>query len=274
MAQTKKTNTNENIKVEAPVYDVKGKAAGSMTLPPEIFNVALVPELVSQAVRIYLANQRLGTKSTKTRSEVAGSTRKLFKQKGTGRARHGDIKAPIFIGGGIAHGPKQKDFSLDFPKKMRRKALFSVLTDALKSNKIKFVKGLEELPAKTQELAEAFDNLSLGTKKHINKRTLLVLPAKSENLSRAGRNLDNLTITYANQLHTYEVMMHKAIVIAKDSVDVLVKTFIEEGPKEKVEKDKAEPKKAARVEKREKKETKNPVEKKIKKEKKEVKKEK
>jgi large subunit ribosomal protein L4 len=227
--QEKKIQTK---KIEVPVYDVRGKEVDKIILPSVIFNIFAVPSVIAQTIRVYLANQRLGTRDTKTRSQVTGSTRKIYKQKGTGRARHGDIKAPIFIGGGVAHGPKPKDFSLSLPKKMRRKALFSALTDALAGGKIKIVKGLGELPAKTGELASVFENLGLGKKKHVSAKTLLVLARKEENLVLAGRNIENVTIAYANQLHTYQIMTHKAIVFMNDAIKTLEDTFISEKSQE------------------------------------------
>lgn len=226
MPKRKSEPKKESKKVEAPVYDVQGKIMGKQSLPPEIFAVKIIPELVAQAVRIYLSNQRQGTKSTKTRSMVTGSTRKIYRQKGTGRARHGDIKAPIFIGGGIAHGPKPKDYSLSFPKKMRRRALFGALTDALQSEKIKIVKGLEVLPVKTRELMAVFEHLGLGKKKKISQKTLLVLTPDTNSMVLAGRNIAGLTIVQANQLHPYAVLANKAIVFVKNTAEVLEKTFV------------------------------------------------
>jgi large subunit ribosomal protein L4 len=106
-----------NASVKVAIVDVSGASKGNMTLPAEIFGVIPNKALLAQAVRVYLANQRQGNASTQTRGEVVGSTRKIYRQKGTGRARHGAIKAPIFVGGGVAHGPHPHDFGLDFPKK-------------------------------------------------------------------------------------------------------------------------------------------------------------
>lgn len=226
MPKRKSEPKKESKKVEAPVYDVQGKIVGKQSLPPEIFGVKVVPRLIAQAVRVYLANKRQGTKSTKTRSMVTGSSRKIYRQKGTGRARHGDIKAPIFIGGGIAHGPKPKDYSLSLPKKMRRKALFCALTDALQSEKVKIVKGLEALPVKTRELIAVFEHLGLGQKKKMSQKTLLVLTPDTNTMVLAGRNIAGLTIIQANQLHPYEVLANKAVVFVKDTAEVLEKTFV------------------------------------------------
>src|SRR5581483_3879222 len=124
-------------KLSASVYDLKGKAIGRVTLPSEVFGVEENPHLLAQAVRVYLANQRQGTVSTKTRGEVQGSTRKIYRQKGTGRARHGGIRAPIFVHGGIVFGPKPREFSLSMPQKMRRLALFTALSGKVKDGELK-----------------------------------------------------------------------------------------------------------------------------------------
>src|SRR3989344_6029979 len=112
----------------APVYDLKGAKSGTLALPKEVFGTKVNNSLMAQAVRVYLANQRQGNATTKTRGEVQGSSKKIYRQKGTGRARHGSLRAPIFVKGGIVFGPKPRDFSLDLPKKMKRKALFSSLS--------------------------------------------------------------------------------------------------------------------------------------------------
>jgi large subunit ribosomal protein L4 len=216
----------ESAQIETPIYNIEGKVVGSQVLPEEIFGIKLVPQLVAQAIRVYLANQRLGTKSTKTRSMVTGSTRKIYKQKGTGRARHGDVKAPTFIGGGVAHGPKPKDYSLTIPKKMRRKALFSVLSEALNLGKIKVVKGLDEIQTKTRELALVFDNLGIGSKKELKGKTLLVVAADHNNILLSGRNIQNLTVMQVNQLNTYEILNHKAIVFMLDAIKTLENIFV------------------------------------------------
>src|SRR3989338_4919632 len=122
--ETKKSSAGLTI----PVYDLNGKEKGTVELAKEIFAVEASPKLLAQYVRVYLANRRQGTASTKTRGEITGSTRKIYKQKGTGRDRHGDIKAPIFVGGGTVGGPKPRDYSLKFNKKQTKKALFYSLS--------------------------------------------------------------------------------------------------------------------------------------------------
>src|SRR3989344_4209607 len=142
-----------------PVYEISGKEKGSLSLPKEAFSVDVNKALLAQAVRVYQSNQRQGTASTKTRGEVVGSTRKIYRQKGTGRARHGDIKAPICVHGGVAHGPRVTDFHAHMSQKMRRKALFVALSDKLQTEKIKVVNSFDGVTPKTQNMIEILGNL-------------------------------------------------------------------------------------------------------------------
>ena len=201
------------------VYDVKGKIAGKVSLSKEIFAAKVNPVLMAQAVRVYLANQRKGTASTKTRGEVTASTRKIYRQKGTGRARHGGISAPIFVGGGIAFGPKPKDYSLSLPKKMKRLALASALTSKVKDGAIMVVEGLEKLEPKTKKMYRVITSI-LGEKAK-SPKTLLVLPGKVESVQRSARNIEGVTIRPANLLNTYEVLNSSRLLFMKDALITL-----------------------------------------------------
>ncbi len=154
-------------------------------------------KLLAQAVRVYLANQRQGTQSALTRSEVNRTRKKLYKQKGTGGARHGDRKAPIFVGGGVAFAPKPRDYSLKLPKKMRQKALEL----ALKSQKIEKIV-LTKIGGKTKDLSKLIET---------DNKTLLITKTYNQKVWRAGRNIANLTILPKNELNAYEVLKAKKI---------------------------------------------------------------
>lgn len=209
------------------VFDTKGKVKEQMSLPKEIFGVEVNKKLLAQAVRVYLANQRSGAASTKTRGEVTGSTRKIYRQKGTGRARHGGIRAPIFVHGGIAHGPKPKDHSLKFPQKMKKLALFSALSFAYQKGGLKIVSGLEKLPPKTKSMVEVLTRLSLfAPKKGLQNNILLVDTKENKNVSRAARNIYGMTITKATQLNTYEVLRHRTLLFAKDTINILAGQYL------------------------------------------------
>lgn len=154
-------------------------------------------KLIAQAVRVYLANQRQGTQSALTRSEVNRTRKKLYKQKGTGGARHGDRKAPIFVGGGISFAPKPRDHSLKMPKVMKKRAL----EEALKLKKPQKI-SLEKVDGKTKTLAKILN---------VEKNTLLITKKYNEKVYLAGRNIPNLVILPKEQINTYEVMKAEKI---------------------------------------------------------------
>jgi large subunit ribosomal protein L4 len=206
------------------VLDIKGKVSESMTLPSEIFKAKTNTSLMSQSVRVYLANQRKGTAKTKDRGEINRTTKKAWQQKGTGRARHGSKRAPIFVGGGVAFGPRPKDFSLKISKKMKTLALFSALSGKLKNKEIKIVTGLEKIDPKTKIAAQVLQSLELQKKK-----VLLVLPKMgkdSDNIYKAARNIKEVSILGANTLNTYKVLDNAGILIMKDAIEVIKNTFL------------------------------------------------
>lgn len=196
------------------VVDATGKAAGSITLPEALFGVKGNKQLMAQAVRVYLANQRVGQAKTKTRGEVEGSTRKIYKQKGTGRARHGAIRAPIFVGGGIVFGPVPRDYSLAFPQKMKHAALASALSTQLVKNNILVVTGLGDIQ-KTKAMAAMFKAIG------VSKSALLVVPKDAATVVRAARNIENVDCIPATDLHTYGVLKHDKVVFMKEAMSAL-----------------------------------------------------
>ncbi|MEK7534225.1 MAG: 50S ribosomal protein L4 [Patescibacteria group bacterium] len=207
-------------------FDIQGKAAEKIELPKEIFGAKVNNQLMAQSVRVYLANQRMGTASTKTRGEVSGSTKKIWAQKHTGRARHGSRKAPIFVGGGIVFGPKPRDFSLKLSKKMKRLALFSALTSKFKKGQLKGLTGFEKIEPKTKLMVSAMKNLGIRDK---DKKVLLVTPSTKkefENVYRASRNIKGVNIVNADILNVYEVLDNKLILLMKPSIDVMKETFL------------------------------------------------
>lgn len=205
------------------VYDVTGKVVEKVSLPAEIFGAKVNRDLMVQAVRVYLANQRAGSASTKTRGQVQGSTRKIYRQKGTGRARHGGVRAPIFVHGGTAHGPHPRDYSLALPKKMKKAALFSALSSKLRDGEIKFVSGLSKITPKTRDMASVFKNLVLDGKK---RKVLLVANDDLENVARAARNLPGVSYTSSDRLNTYDVLNYKTVLFMKESIESLRSHFL------------------------------------------------
>lgn len=232
----KKTKVKAKISVStktgslnASIYDIKGKVAGHMELPVEIFGVKVNSPLISQAVRVYLANQRQGTAKTKDRGEVDRTGKKIWQQKGTGRARHGSRRAPIFVGGGRVFGPRPRDFSLHLSKKMKTRALFSALSSKLKDSEIKIIKGLETISPKTKIMAEILKNLEID-----GKKILLVMPkvdSTTQNVYRAGRNIEGIQILTANTINTFRTLDNNLILLMKDSIDVLKDTFLKRAKK-------------------------------------------
>jgi len=206
--------------LRAPVLGVDGKSSGHVTLPEELFGAKVNKAILAQAVRVYLANQREGGAKTKTRGEVEGSTRKIYKQKGTGRARHGGIRAPIFVGGGRAFGPRIHSFKLEMSKSMKRVALASALSEKYEKKGIIIVDGLEALKPKTKLLAGALQAVgALGS-------VLLALPKESAMLKRAARNISSVDILPCIDLHPYTIMTHTKLVMTKGALEEMKKHFI------------------------------------------------
>ncbi len=196
-----------------------GKKASTLSLPAEIFGAKVNLVLMAQAVRVYLANQRQGNANVKTRSEIQGTTKKVWQQKGTGRARHGSRKGPVFVGGGIVHGPETHGFSMQMPQKARRAALASALTVQLADSKVMFVDGLES-EAKTKTVATFLKNASLSNMKKVRK-VLLVTGDQPDQVRRAARNIEGVTVTPANCLNTYEVLNSHTVLFTKSAIGSL-----------------------------------------------------
>jgi len=206
------------------LLDINGKKVGTINLPREIFAAEVNPPLMAQAVRVYLANQRKAHPKTKTRAEVNRTKAKWYRQKGTGRARHGSKAAPIFVGGGVAHGPTgEQNYQLKMPKKMKKAALFSALTSKFKEKEILIVKGLEKIEPKTKKMAEFLTKSKIQSTK---SKILLVLPKMLENIILAGRNLENFEISYSADLNTYQVLASDKLIFLPESIDKLKEVFL------------------------------------------------
>jgi len=188
------------------LYDNTGKAKGTVKLPAAVFGAKINKPLMAQAVRVYLANQRMGSASAKTRGEVVGSTRKIYRQKGTGRARHGGIRAPIFVGGGAAHGPKRRDYSLNLSSKMRKAALASALSAMAQEGKVNVI--------------AAFKGMEL-----VGKKVLLVTPEKSEKVFKASRNIAKMKVSASSLITTYDVLNSGTLVVMEEALEAMKKQF-------------------------------------------------
>lgn len=198
------------------VYTTSGKAKGEINLPEEVFGVKVNPQLMAQAVRVYLANQRGGNADTMTRAEINRTKAKWFRQKGTGRARHGSRSAPIFVGGGLAHGPKSRDWSLSFPDKMRRAAFASALSQMNAEKKIVILEKIQQIEPKTREAVKILNNLNL-----ISERVTWVIGERTDNLIKATRNMTNVVLENAKQINTYQVLDSDKIIVSEDAIEIL-----------------------------------------------------
>lgn len=206
-----------------PVYSLTGRVAGSMVLPKDIFGVKVNKKLLAQAIRVYSTNQKTITASTKTRGEVRGSTAKIYRQKGTGRARHGAIRAPIFVGGGIVFGPKPKTVRLELPKKMKRGSLLSALSSKAIDKSIIGVSGLEKATGKTKEMAKLLSVVSRQSsdKKQKQVSALIVIGEKTDNVVRAARNIPGINVLPVNTINAYEILKHDILLLTKEALERL-----------------------------------------------------
>lgn len=227
-AVVKKSETKVS-NLSAQVYDIQGRVISRVLLPKEIFGAKINSQLMTQAVRVYLSNQRRGTASSQTRAEVTGSTKKIWRQKGTGRARHGSRKAPIFVGGGVVFGPKPKDYSLKLSKKMRKAALFSALSSKQNAASVKIVSGLEKIEPKTKEMNNILIKLGFNEKK---RNILLIVPGSAKNgftnIYRASRNLKGIDVVSVNLINTYKILKADSLVFLKESIDKIKENFLRE----------------------------------------------
>ena len=221
MVTIKKTTTIKKTSPSLVIYNIEGKEEKTIELPKEIFSVSANPNLLAQAVRVYLVNQRQGNVKVKTRSEVIGSTRKIYRQKGTGKARHGAIKAPIFVGGGIAHGPKQKDYNLKFNKKEKKLALFAALSIKLKEKKIF---GLDEKVLIMKPKTKAFVNF-LKELKLLGKSNLVIMKKmEKNNLVLAIRNISGISFVDVNSLNPYLILKSNNLIFIENALEVFKKS--------------------------------------------------
>jgi len=203
------------------LYNMEGKAVGELELMPSLFEVKGSSALVHEAVVAQQANSREVVAHTKGRGEVAGTGKKPWKQKGTGRARHGSRRSPIWVGGGITFGPtKDRNFSVKMNRKTRRKALAIVLSDKLASEKFVAVEAMDIPEGKTKMLAGALKKLPMT-----GKKTLIVLEPENRMASRAARNIPTVTTLPANSLNIVDLLSHDTVVASRGAIDFIQKTY-------------------------------------------------
>ena len=200
------------------VVDVNGKKVKDLELNDKVFGIEPNENVVHSVVVNYLANQRQGTQSTKTRSEVAGGGRKPWRQKGTGRARQGSIRAPQWIKGGIALGPKPRSYSYKVNKKERDLAIRSVLSAKLAEKELIVLDKLELKAIKTADMAKVLNNLKV-------ENALIVLPVKDENVVKSTNNIEKVETITVSSINSYEVLKHTNLIITEDAVKKLEEVY-------------------------------------------------
>jgi len=205
---------------KAPLFTSAGKSAGEIELNMEVFGLELNHDLLRQAVMVTLANNRQGTAKVKTRAEVKHTTKKAWRQKGTGRARQGMRSAPHWKGGGVVFGPTPRDFSMSFPKKMRRKALLTAMSARAEENAIMIVENYDIKEAKTKNGVEFLKALGLENSKLLLLVYVDNFDKQTEDFKLAFNNIQNVYTIPVDSVGTYDVLVSDKIVFTKESLDL------------------------------------------------------
>ncbi len=207
--------------MKADVYSQKGEKVGEISLPKEIFEVKLNADLVHQVLVSQMANKRQVSAHTKFRGEVSGGGKKPWRQKGTGRARHGSIRSPLWRGGGVTFGPRtERVFEREIPKKMRRKALLMVLSEKARNKVLIVMDELKMESPKTKEIAKALKKLPAN-----GKSLLIALPQYDKNAFLSARNIKKTAVEDARNLNVADLLQYKYLLMTKDGIKTIEKTF-------------------------------------------------
>jgi large subunit ribosomal protein L4 len=201
------------------LYNTQGEQVGELELADTVFGVNVSEAAMHQAVLTYLANRRSGTADTKVRSEVRGGGRKPWRQKGTGRARHGTIRSPIWKGGGVVFGPHPRSYRMALPKKIKRLALKSALTSKVNSGSLIVLDQLTMEAPKTREMIKVLGNLNTG------RKVLIVIESPEANIIKSARNIPGVKTLNANQLNVYDILNTDNLVITRDAVVQVEEVF-------------------------------------------------
>lgn len=200
------------------VYNIEGKEVGSIELNDAVFGVEVNEHLVHMAVVNQLANNRQGTQSAKTRSEVSGGGRKPWRQKGTGHARQGSTRSPQWTGGGVVFAPKPRDYSFKMNKKEKRIALLSALSSKVADNKIVVLDAFNLDEVKTKKFAEVMSNLKVD-------KALVVIEGENKNVVLSGRNIPTVKVSATNEINTYDILKYETLVVTKAAVEKLEEVY-------------------------------------------------
>lgn len=202
------------------VYNVKGKETGSKELNDDLFAITPNIALIHQAVETQMANARLPLAHTKERGEVSGGGRKPWRQKGTGRARHGSIRSPLWVGGAVTFGPrKNRNWKKSINKKMKRRALYMCLSDKVMEEKLLLLDKLELAEAKTKNVKDILKSLP------IDKKVLIVLDKQNQNLVKATNNLKNIKVILADSLNCVDLLNYPTVLMLEPAVEIIEKTY-------------------------------------------------
>jgi len=224
MKKIKKSEAAEN-NLRCRVYNQEGKEVGETQLPAEVFGLKINKNLVHQAMVAQMANSRQVLAHAKTRAEVRGGGKKPWRQKGTGRARHGSIRSPIWRGGGVTFGPtKERNFSKKINKKMKRKALLMVLSGKAKDNELVVLDDLKLKKGKTKEMAEVIKNLKSKVKNDFDKGALFIFGKKDENIVKAIKNIPKMKTIGIGSLNIVDILKKKYLAMMKNDI-VVMKDF-------------------------------------------------
>ncbi len=201
------------------MYNISGDQVGEIELNDDIFGIEINENAMYEVVKNQLANKRQGTQSTKTRGEVRGGGRKPWRQKGTGRARVGSSRSPLWIGGGVSFAPKPRDYSYRLPKKIRKLAMKSALTSKVNNDEIIVLDGLNISAPKTKEMINILSNLNA------DKKALIVMDERDDTVIKSARNIPGVKTTSVNTLNVYDILKYDKFIITKDAVQKVEEVY-------------------------------------------------
>lgn len=202
------------------IYNIEGQEVGEVDLMDDIFGLKVNEALLHQAVKVQLANNRQGTQSALTRAEVRGGGAKPWRQKGTGRARHGSSRSPIWVKGGVAFAPKPRDYSMKMPRKMKRLALKNALSSKAQNDEIMVLDSINLPEAKTKEMVKVLNNLK------VDGKALIVINEKDDKVLRATGNLQKVKLASINTLNVYDILNSDKFIVTKDALSMIEEVYV------------------------------------------------
>ncbi len=203
-----------------PVLNVSGEKVSEIELKDSVFGIEINTHVMHAVVKNYLANQRQGTQAAKTRSEVRGGGRKPWRQKGTGRARHGSSRSPIWVGGGVIFAPKPRDYSYKLPKKVRRLAMKSALSSKVQDEQIIVLENLQMERPKTKEMTNILKNLK------VDGKALIVMEQVDQSVIRSARNIQGVETALVNTLNVYDILKYDHFIITRNAVEKVEEVYV------------------------------------------------